>query len=64
MEQVEKIKINSYHRKISSFIQLLVSVISHYSQRFAADFLQIFLIFIEKTTFEELNEIYEQIHRK
>ena len=42
-----KVKINSYHRKVSNFIHLLVSVISHYSQRLSADF-------IEKTKFEKI----------
>ena len=32
-------KINSYPGKLCNFIQLLNSVISHYSRRFAADFL-------------------------
>ena len=43
--------------EISNLIQLLVSTISHYSQRLSG-------IFIEKTTFEEFVEICEQIHRK
>ena len=43
--------------KISSLIQSLVSLISHYSLRFSGTF-------IEKTTFEEFVEICEQIQRK
>ena len=39
-----------------NLIQLLVSKVPHYSQRFSG-------IFIEKTTFEEFVKIYEQIHR-
>ena len=45
--------------KISNLIQLLDSEISHYSQRFFADFLE---FFFEKTTFEEFVEICEHIH--
>ena len=43
--------------KISNLIQLLVSIISLYSQRFIE-------FFIKKTTFKEFEEICEQIHRK
>ena len=55
-EQFEKIKIILII-KTSNLIKLLVSIISHYSQRFSG-------IFIVKTTFEEFAENCEQIHRK
>ena len=48
-----------FERKVDvqNLIQILVSIISYYSQRFSG-------IFIEKTTFEEFVEICKQIHRK
>ena len=42
-------------------IQILVSVLSHYSQTFFCGFPG---IFIEKTTFEEFEDICEQIYKE
>ena len=50
-------KINSYPGKLCNFIQLLNSVFTKICCRFSVDF-------IEKTTFEEFEEICEQIYKK
>ena len=53
--KLRKLKLTVIIEK-SNLIQLLISKISHYSQRFSG-------IFIKKTTFEEFVEICEQIHK-
>ena len=53
-EQVEKIKINSHHRKKVILKSLLITKI----------FCRFSWICIKKTTFDVFEEICEQIHRK
>ena len=55
--ELTRVNLDSCHLVMTNLIQLLVSVMSHCSQTFSVDFLR----FLLKPTFEEFEEICEQI---